>query len=84
MTTAPSVVQTLHRHIRPRFFTNNSKTGNCSTSRSKGTSFLPELGWFVAQKRKQELDRSVQKGTQELQKIGHYRRVCVLPKVVAT
>jgi hypothetical protein len=28
MTVAPSVVQTLHRHVRPRLFNTNSKTRN--------------------------------------------------------
>jgi hypothetical protein len=79
MTTAPSDIQTLHRHIRPRFFSTNSKTGNWSTSRSKGTSILPELGWFLAQKGKQELEMDqVQKRTSE--KIGHYPKDFCLAK----
>jgi hypothetical protein len=35
MTTAPSVVQTRHRHVRPRFFNTNSKTGNWSRHRDR-------------------------------------------------
>jgi hypothetical protein len=47
MTTAPSVVHTHHRHVRPRFFKANSKTGNsrrCDRALRSAFKGAPENG----------------------------------------
>jgi hypothetical protein len=45
---------------------------------------LPELGWFVAQKRKQELDRSVQKVGRNFKESATIEKFMSCQKVVAT